>query len=1344
MSTGSLQINGNLGKYAIQTNNCALAVNQTALTIAGFIQVVSFTTTSPGSHIFTMVNGPLSNGFGVSTGGGSSSLFYIKGVNTSASYNWPTVAGQSIHFAMSMTDTGTAKIYINGVVKATATNIGHTNASTNAIILEWDTAQPGSVLLSDLAIWNGTQLTDLDIANLRDRVTTPATAATPATSWWTLSGTANTHPAINDAGLNDQIGINHFTSISSASGYSANNASYSATTLNFSPSITVNAAHVSRSGNMFFIHIGSNPAFGVVTPSLPIAINANPSFSINGTPVSVIGPTWSSSGHVLPWVAYQPYTPGSPPTPITVQPSDVVTWSTPSNWIQTSLGIAGAESGTAANYAGHYEPGVFTYMDFDPPAASKTFLPGLGGGDLTSTSNPPLNVLHRAKNGTSVNWGGALTSTADAYPLTVASGGTATCTAWSQINSNWIDGNKFPVPWGAWTLTADESNHSNPMTATLTVNAGATSLLHTPTIMPGTVDTNPVSPTFGWELHRRWTWQINQGTAAGGFVNTVTLAVTAPTGQTAVSLKNMVLSQGGDTPVDTLTPSNDISQNFQNTLSFGNGVACPYARWLYGAYPNSSWVDPGDLPSVEFNQTGNAAMAIGTWEALNPPFRGSRIIRIHAVQFYDLTVTPHVYSQTRWSTTPGVSRFVASSDPTIADWMVNPTDYGLDNSWSYNAGGSTNQTICQFFCADASGNPINHNLRSAQFVTLSTMNVPCSNSLGNGTCQIGGLISVWVTSASTFIANFKSTLTNTTTPGQIVGTNVIAGGGTATITVNGLNPAVTIEQIGATSQAAGNPGVWVTLNHGLSDAGVTAFAQRLRSVTAPGTVIIPQFSNEIFIPNNIYGIAQAVSSLIGNGFANTAPTVMQRTYEMQQIFRTVWGADSGSIRGLFQPWTVDAGGTQNALAYAQQYGLPVDMIAIAPYIDLAFDTPFKFAAAQMAADHVSSIANAASGNPQLPVLPIPGYLDILRHFLKYNITWNGANALIQQHINAVTNTGYGTGIGPAGWTYPFPKMVFYEGGVSNMVIAGVSQGPSATRNLRTWLSHDIMYFGSTTTTSWWDVIQAACQHFNQPGPAGTIGFASGCITTNISPRSISFNNSFTCPDGPDNNSCEQWGTYIFQGQPRGRGLSNLLATPSAAIGGDGRSHDVENQTQQAQSFGDWLTAASTGSPTAGTMAKTAGADALSAAGRCITGALSGAGRNDTAAGAGQCITLGLNGIGRPDAGSMVGSAFTAGIRVSPSRIHPRSTSDITLILVGAGTHWTGGSTATVTNNVTGTTNVTKTSFAVHSATDATLTVTTGGGIGTWKLTIDGLDSPPLVVGARRHEWFVRMSRMRLG
>src|SRR5262249_14156168 len=149
----------------------------------------------------------------------------------------------------------------------------------------------------------------------------------------------------------------------------------------------------------------------------------------------------------------------------------------------------------------------------------------------------------------------------------------------------------------------------------------------------------------------------------------------------------------------------------------------------------------------------------------------------------------------------------------------------------------------------------------------------------------------------------------------------------ATITINGTNPAVTIEQIGQSCLAPGNPGVWVTINHSMSDAGVTAWAQRLYNATTRGTKIYPHSSNKIFIPNFIYGAAQEISALIGNGFVNTEATVMQRTYEIQNIFASVWGSDSGSIVRLFQPWTVNPGNTLAGMTYAQQNGIPIDCIA---------------------------------------------------------------------------------------------------------------------------------------------------------------------------------------------------------------------------------------------------------------------------------------------------------------------------------------------------------------------------------------------------------------------------------
>ena len=91
----------------------------------------------------------------------------------------------------------------------------------------------------------------------------------------------------------------------------------------------------------------------------------------------------------------------------------------------------------------------------------------------------------------------------------------------------------------------------------------------------------------------------------------------------------------------------------------------------------------------------------------------------------------------------------------------------------------------------------------------------------------------------------------------------------------------------------------------------------------------------------------------------------------------------------------------------------------------------------------------------------------------------------------------------------------------------------------------------------------------------------------------------------------------------------------------------------------------------------------------------------------------------------VASSFS----VSPSYIPANHSGPITLTLAGTSTTWTSGSTVSITNNVTGTTTVTKGTWTESTGTSATLTVTTGAGTGTFTITIDGVTSPSLTVDA---------------
>ncbi len=99
----------------------------------------------------------------------------------------------------------------------------------------------------------------------------------------------------------------------------------------------------------------------------------------------------------------------------------------------------------------------------------------------------------------------------------------------------------------------------------------------------------------------------------------------------------------------------------------------------------------------------------------------------------------------------------------------------------------------------------------------------------------------------------------------------------------------------------------------------------------------------------------------------------------------------------------------------------------------------------------------------------------------------------------------------------------------------------------------------------------------------------------------------------------------------------------------------------------------------------------------------------------------------PYIGAWEASAAAVSFTVTPSTIPAGHSGSITLTLAGTGTTWTSGSTVSVTNSVTGTTTVTKGTWTRSSNTAATLTVTTAAGAGTWKITVDGTDSPSLTV-----------------
>jgi hypothetical protein len=982
---------------------------------------------------------------------------------------------------------------------------------------------------------------------------------------------------------------------------------------------------------------------------------------------------------------------------------------------------------------------VFGVLDSIVPPANRTYWPGWGptAGNLNNvnTDNLPKNILHRTSN----PWSGAATSTADGYPLTFDSGGNVSSYTWSTSLGNWIDSSEFPIPWdGTWTVVGDETDPAHPEPIILTPNTEAVALLTGPVITPGVVDGS------GVERGKRWDWTSSQG-VPGAFLSTLTIKVSKASGAPTsnVTLKNLAMYSAGDSVVP-ITTANDINDLVLQSISFSPSKSISLGRYLT-AYPAPSAVDPEDYAQAGlFSQTAAPLRPFSDWAVNSPTFSGTRTIPLYQARRYDLSVTPLVYSKTQWSLSGSTRWTAVTGSPGL--YQFRPTDWGLDWTWFYANAGSTNQCVVEFVSALSDGTPVPHNLKSGQFVSFPTFTtINCSNSVGSGLVKVADQTDIWVTSPTTFLAHFASTCPNTTSPAQVTGTQTINQSGTCTVL---KGPNVTIEQMALITKANGTPAYWLTLPHAVSDAGCRAWATRAKSVMAPGAIVWLQLSNEQFIPNYIYGFFQHLATVLGLAANNSVPGYVQRAHECHLIWQDVWGADAANVKLLFQPWTVNPGHTTDGLTYAHANSIPIDGICIAPYVNNDFSPTIQMMYASAFADSVDSIAHTTGpGGGQCPIMPMSALHNQYQLWLKYNKDWNWSTGFCPQHVAAARATGYGQGGAPSGFVYPMPQMMTYEGGISSVVPPGVSQ---TKKIYRTGLSHDFMYHPAMKDTVW-----AWCEHAQQPGGTGTQGYASGCVTSGFTPRSIDFNNSYTCTDGIDNNSCELWGNAgIWQGIPRGDGAANTFW--STTLGGNGKSNDIVNQSVSAYGFQTWTlgvvpppppspasfvvhpTQVNSNTSTAqsialsGTMTTWTSGSTIS-----VTNSLSGA----TAVTAGTftatsniAASLGVTtgaGVGtwRITVDGIDGPLMTTvapgmpSFLVSPSQVTSDTSTSQVITLTGTLTTWTSSSVVSVANSLTGTTAIMAGTFTASSNTAATLAVTTGSGIGTWQITIDGVSGP---------------------
>jgi hypothetical protein len=285
----SIQVTNN---WVLETGNNLLGVNQSASSLSCFLKVVS-----TNLHAGYIVNSLA--GFGppeLRVLGPSPSTSLFATLAPAAGASWTLTPNIVYHIAVSYAYTGSCTVYVNGVSIGSAATTGNTSSGSAQPLTIGYTSSPGEFQIENVAIWNGYALSSSDVLGLRNATLTPATVSTPATSWWTLTGTPGGTPTIGDAGLQDSgSGGNNLTTIAGTGG----SAVY-AGTLTYTPILTTQA-YLGKVGKLvnFFAVVNATGRVANIT-----AVNSNPTIKWNGSTVTTYGPVWQNTSLDAPFVTY--------------------------------------------------------------------------------------------------------------------------------------------------------------------------------------------------------------------------------------------------------------------------------------------------------------------------------------------------------------------------------------------------------------------------------------------------------------------------------------------------------------------------------------------------------------------------------------------------------------------------------------------------------------------------------------------------------------------------------------------------------------------------------------------------------------------------------------------------------------------------------------------------------------------------------------------------------------------------------------------------------------------------------------------------------------------------------
>jgi hypothetical protein len=970
----SIRLTG-LVNYLTGNNN--LIVNQ-ATCSASFFARVNASVPVGGTMRLFMKQGPNCINAFVNLGNSIDGAVYpSSGAALSASKTDPNAL--VYHFALSY-QIGTQIWYINGVPALTGTSTFGTQNPTGKLQLGNEQSSTGDVEICDLALWNGYALTAMDVLNLMFRNSTPAQISTPATSWWTLAGTVGNNPAINDAGLTDQMAAgNNFTTLAGTNTL----ATYTAH-LNFTPLMTTTPI-LARDGQTVYFLFNENYT-GLHVPQSVGAVNSNPTIYVNGTQTSITGPVWRNSVKDTAWVAYQ--------LSSKLQNTDVLTYTASFNWATAGGNPAiNATTAPVTNSTGVLEPQVGNWSAGLPVApwnpATKTMPIGMNMNWPTSARKYGSywlmqNLIHRAGN----NFTNTTYNT-DGFP-TALTASPAVSVLVNGNQSNDVDPKLCVCPPGVYTFTANETAPGTPMTVSLTGNANAT--ISAATITRGTI-------TGGIEYGKRWqwtvayssgnptTWDMNLAlnlTAAGGGAGSQTLH------QSGMSFTGPFQGGAAQTPMPN-TAYADQQVVASVTTSKGKG---PYIIRAMDSTANfdgiSNVVDYADAQLLSYfawNSSVNIGGQPSTWI-------------ITEIRPYSVTNSPYVYTEDSWNGTaasapggsPGPYRWSPSSTSWYSSTIGNGTAY-FEVVTSAAHGMKTGQLYT--FPSSATLNGIVFHFSNGNFTTT---NMSLNNS------------PVWVTSATTFVTDvFVSVSANGAGTPNIDNTGLSIAGSS----VFAPDTATVPEDVHAAACQQSGALVWLSIPFFATPACAQSYMTAvLNQYTGKGAILF-QLGNEMWSSqkqgNHWY-------SMLANLTAQTGGWQGMYITRSDQIRTALKAAVSAAGRGnqvkmVLSAQPVTGGNTQSYCTTAASLGIAFDYIATGNYM---YQTGSGDSTIQQAGLTWS----------------VGSLVDLHRWWMAYNTQWNGTVGIIGDQLAKIQQ--YYTLAGPK------PQLCAYESAIQSFFNSGTA------------------------------------------------------------------------------------------------------------------------------------------------------------------------------------------------------------------------------------------------------------------------------------------------------------------